>query len=118
MVLTSIAFKFHIAGITWIVIAFVLQFFCGPHRAIPQDDGIIESRADDKVICTGVVDDPCLDRKAFKISGFMNVLSVHSNRAPMADKVKTVWWCVELCVTASFALGRAWIYSCPKRLLG
>ena len=99
-VLTSIVFPLYVALLFWVIFAFVLQFFRDPHRPIPQDEGVITSPADGKVIFTGVVDDPYLDRKAYKISVFMNVFSVHSNRAPFASTVKQVWYKPGLFVNA------------------
>lgn len=101
-VLTSVVFPFYVAILFWIIFAFVLQFFRDPYRAIPQDEGLVVSPADGKVIFTGLVDDPYLDRKAFKVSVFMNVFSVHSNRAPMAAEVKKVWYQPGLFVNAAF----------------
>lgn len=80
------------AIIFWVIAVFVLQFFRDPHRTIPQDKNIIVSPADGKVIFTGLVDDPYLKREAYKISVFMNVFSVHSNRSPLAATVKKVWY--------------------------
>jgi len=100
-VLTSWAFPIYIAALFWLISVFVLQFFRDPHRSIPQDEGLIVSPADGKVIFTGIVDDPYLDRKAFKISVFMNVFSVHSNRSPFAAKVKQVWYKPGLFVNAA-----------------
>jgi len=101
-VITSVVFPWYVALLFWLIFVFVLQFFRDPHRAIPQDEGVITSPADGKVIFTGVVDDPYLDRKAFKISVFMNVFSVHSNRAPLTAKVKQVWYHAGLFVNAAF----------------
>ncbi|MCL4140914.1 UNVERIFIED_CONTAM: hypothetical protein GTU68_038083 [Idotea baltica] len=89
-VITTIVFPVWVFVWFWVIAAFVLQFFRDPHREIPQKEGALTSPADGKVIFTGVVDDPYLDRKAFKISVFMNVFSVHSNRAPVAGKVKKI----------------------------
>jgi len=100
--LTSVVFPWYVAVLFWVIFAFVLQFFRDPHRPIPQDAGAVISPADGKVIFTGVVDDPYIDRKAFKISVFMNVFSVHSNRAPLAAKVKKVWYTPGLFVNAAF----------------
>jgi phosphatidylserine decarboxylase len=74
----------------WVIAVFVLQFFRDPYRPIPQDEGVLTSPADGKVIFTGEVDDPYHDRRAFKISVFMNVFSVHSNRAPVSGTVSGV----------------------------
>lgn len=99
-VLTTIVFPIYVAIFFWIIAVFVLQFFRDPYRAIPQDEGVIISPADGKVISTGIVDDPYLDRKAFKISVFMNVFSVHSNRAPFSGVVKKIWYKPGLFVNA------------------
>ena len=98
-VLTTLVFPFYIALLFWVISIFVLQFFRDPYRPIPQEQDIIVSPADGKVIFTGIVDDPYLDRKAFKISVFMNVFSVHSN--PLAAKVKQVWYQPGLFVNAA-----------------
>ena len=36
--------------------------------------------------------DPYLDREALKISVFMNVFNVHSNRSPVDGEVKKTWY--------------------------
>lgn len=100
-ILTTMVFPFYVAIIFWVIAVFVLQFFRDPHRSIPQAEGSVISPADGKVIFTGVVDDPYLDRKAFKISVFMNVFSVHSNRAPIAGEVKKIWYNPGLFVNAA-----------------
>ncbi len=100
-VITTAVFPFYVAIFFWVIAAFVLQFFRDPHRDIPQQEGAVISPADGKVIFTGVVDDPYLDRKAFKISVFMNVFSVHSNRAPVAGTVKNIWYNPGLFVNAA-----------------
>ncbi len=100
-VVTTVVFPPYVALLFWVIAAFVLQFFRDPHRAIPQEEGAVISPADGKVIFTGVVDDPYLDRKAYKISVFMNVFSVHSNRAPIAGTVKNIWYNAGLFVNAA-----------------
>ncbi|GHA00809.1 phosphatidylserine decarboxylase proenzyme [Arenicella chitinivorans] len=101
-IVTSAVFPWYVAILFWVIFLFVLQFFRDPHRQIPEQDNALISPADGKVIFTGVVDDPYLDRKAFKISVFMNVFSVHSNRAPVAGTVKKVWYHPGLFVNAAF----------------
>ena len=99
--LTTVVFPFYVAFFFWVIAVFVLQFFRDPYRSIPQDDEAVISPADGKVIFTGLVDDPYLDRRAFKISVFMNVFSVHSNRAPVAGTVKKIWYSPGLFVNAA-----------------
>ena len=79
-----------IAFLFVLIMLFVLQFFRDPHRDIPDEAGVLVSPADGKVIFAGQVEDPYLQRPAFKISVFMNVFSVHSNRAPVSGIVKDV----------------------------
>lgn len=93
ILLTVLAYCFIGGVITFlciIITLFILQFFRDPHRTIPDGENLLVSPADGKVIFTGQVDDPYLSRKALKISVFMNVFSVHSNRAPVAGTVKKV----------------------------
>ncbi len=91
-VVTTAVFGFWGGLPFWIIAAFVLQFFRDPYREIPQEEGQIISPADGKVIFTGLVRDPHLDRQAYKVSVFMNVFSVHSNRAPTGGTVKDIWY--------------------------
>ncbi|MBX2848737.1 MAG: phosphatidylserine decarboxylase [Acidiferrobacterales bacterium] len=91
-IVTTIVFPVWVFIWFWIIALFVLQFFRDPHRTIANQQGALTSAADGKVIFTGIVDDPYLDRKCFKISVFMNVFSVHSNRAPVMGVVKKIWY--------------------------
>ena len=99
--LTSVVFPVWVAIWFWVIALFVLQFFRDPYRPIPQREGAVVSPADGKVIFTGLVDDPYLDRQAYKISVFMNVFSVHSNRAPLKATVKQIWYTPGLFVNAA-----------------
>lgn len=76
----------------WIVVVFVLQFFRDPVRAIPQEAGVLVCPADGKVIKVDEVEDPYLKRPAKRISIFMNVFNVHSNRMPLTGAVKERWY--------------------------
>jgi len=76
----------------WLIVLFVVQFFRDPQRVSPQEPGQILSPADGKVVFVGPAKDPYLDRPALKISVFMNVFSVHSNRSPAAGEVRKVWY--------------------------
>jgi phosphatidylserine decarboxylase len=48
--------------------------------------------ADGRVIFVGPAQDPYLKRPACKISVFMNVFNVHSNRMPVAGRVRERWY--------------------------
>jgi phosphatidylserine decarboxylase len=76
----------------WIAVIFVIQFFRDPPRAIPDAPGLVVCPADGRVTAAGVVDDPYLKRRALRISIFMNVFNVHSNRMPVAGQVMQAWY--------------------------
>ena len=76
----------------WIIALFVLQFFRDPARAVPGDAKTVVSPADGRIVAVEKVHDPYLDREAIKVSVFMNVFNVHSNRAPVDGKVKQIWY--------------------------
>ncbi|HQR09939.1 MAG TPA: phosphatidylserine decarboxylase [Casimicrobiaceae bacterium] len=83
---------FILAVLAWIVFAFILQFFRDPARAIPQDANAVLSPADGRVVVVGKARDPYLSRDALKISVFMNVFNVHSNRSPVDGGVVNRWY--------------------------
>ena len=76
----------------WVIAVFVLQFFRDPARAVPGDAKTVVSPADGRIVAVEKVRDPYLDRDAIKLSVFMNVFNVHSNRAPVDGEVKQVWY--------------------------
>jgi len=76
----------------WIIAFFILQFFRDPGREVPQGDGLVLSPADGRIVVVGKARDDYLKRDALKISVFMNVFNVHSNRAAVAGKVEGVWY--------------------------
>ncbi|GBG15660.1 phosphatidylserine decarboxylase [Novimethylophilus kurashikiensis] len=76
----------------WIISLFVLQFFRDPARVIPDQPNAIVSPADGRVIIVEKAHDPYLQREALKISVFMNVFNVHSNRAPIGGLIKQRWY--------------------------
>ncbi|MBK6335268.1 MAG: phosphatidylserine decarboxylase [Betaproteobacteria bacterium] len=80
------------AVVAWLVFAFVLQFFRDPGRVIPQGARAVLSPADGRVVKVERARDPYLDRDALKISVFMNVFNVHSNRSPVDGVVINVWY--------------------------
>jgi phosphatidylserine decarboxylase len=60
------------------------------------------SPADGSVVMVGRAQDPYLKREALKISVFMNVFNVHSNRSPVDAVVKDVIYNKGFFVNASF----------------
>jgi phosphatidylserine decarboxylase len=80
-------FYFELSWLFWIITIFILQFFRDPPRTIPQDKNAILSGADGKVIAIEKTDDPYYMRKSIKVSVFMNIFNVHSNKAPCQGKI-------------------------------
>ena len=76
----------------WLAALFVLQFFRDPAREIPGDARTVVSPADGRVIAVERARDPYLERSAIKVSVFMNVFNVHSNRSPVDGKVQKRWY--------------------------
>ncbi|MBS0337303.1 MAG: phosphatidylserine decarboxylase [Proteobacteria bacterium] len=74
----------------WIASLFVLQFFRDPPREVPADPRAVVSPADGRVVVVGKARDPYRDCDALKISVFMNVFNVHSNRSPVDGLVGKV----------------------------
>ena len=86
----------------WLAAIFVLQFFRDPPREIPQGEGLVLCPADGRVLIVGKTTDPYRNVEALKISVFMNVFNVHSNRSPVDALVKDVLYAKGLFVNASF----------------
>jgi len=76
----------------WLAALFVLQFFRDPARQVPGGAGTVVSPADGRVIAVERARDPYLERNAIKVSVFMNVFNVHSNRSPVDGKVHKRWY--------------------------
>lgn len=74
----------------WLIALFVLQFFRDPARTVPQDENAVLSPADGRIVVVEKVEDVYAGRTALKISVFMNVFNVHSNRAPVDGKIEKV----------------------------
>ena len=76
----------------WLMTLFVVQFFRDPPRVIPTQENAILSPADGRIVTIERTEDPYLKRDALKISVFMNVFNVHSNRSPVDGTVQGVWY--------------------------
>ena len=76
----------------WIIALFVLQFFRDPPRIVPQKANAVLSPADGRIVAVENTQDPYLKRDAIKVSVFMNVFNVHSNRSPVDGKVYNEWY--------------------------
>ncbi|MHB8915169.1 MAG: phosphatidylserine decarboxylase [Thiobacillus sp.] len=86
----------------WIFAVFALQFFRDPARVPPTDADAVISPADGRIVCVEKVRDPHLDREALKISVFMNVFNVHSNKSPVDGEIKGRWYTAGSFVNADF----------------
>lgn len=77
----------------WLFTLFALQFFRDPVRQAPEGDDLVLSPADGRIVSVEEAADPYADgRPALKISVFMNVFNVHSNRVPVAGKVQSIMY--------------------------
>jgi phosphatidylserine decarboxylase len=80
----------------WVWTAFVLQFFRDPGREVAGAQlaagGAVVCPADGRVVAVENAEDPYLKRPSLKVSVFMNVFNVHSNRSPVDGEVRDVWY--------------------------
>lgn len=83
-------FGFYGALPAWLVTLFVLQFFRDPPRQAPTGERLILSPADGRIVAIAPVLDPWQNRPSVKISVFMNVFNVHSNRSPVNGCVREI----------------------------
>ena len=74
----------------WIIFFFVLQFFRDPQRIPALGRDLVLSPADGRIVVVEKTNDPYAGREALKISVFMNVFNVHSNRSAVNGLVKEV----------------------------
>lgn len=76
----------------WLVAFFILQFFRDPPRPVPAGAREVLAPADGRIMTVERTQDPYLKRDALKLSVFMNVFNVHSNRSPADGSVREVWY--------------------------
>lgn len=74
----------------WLFTLFAVQFFRDPARDIPQDPDAVLCPADGRIVVVERATDPFRQTEALKISVFMNVFNVHSQRAPVDGTVTRV----------------------------
>ena len=100
-VLTTIAFGWWSLPL-WLVTLFVMQFFRDPPRVIPQGEGLVLCPADGRVIVVGKAPDPYRSgADSLKVSIFMNVFNVHSQRSPVDAEVHRIDYASGLFVNAA-----------------
>jgi phosphatidylserine decarboxylase len=71
----------------WLIFLFILQFFRDPPRVTVGGDSAVTAPADGRVIVIDESEDPYTNQASLKISIFMNVFNVHSNRMPVSGTV-------------------------------
>jgi len=83
-------FGFFITLPIWILFVFVLQFFRDPPRLVPVAPNTVLSPADGRIVAVEKAYDDYAMRDALKISIFMNVFNVHSNRMGVKGRVTSI----------------------------
>lgn len=78
------------ATIFLVLVWFSCHFFRDPERVVPQGTGLVVSPADGRVIRIDKRVDPITGVSRTCICVFMNVFSVHVNRAPVAGTVTNI----------------------------
>lgn len=76
--------------LVWLFFIFQLQFFRDPPRYVPAQINLVSSPADGRIVAVERTQDPHAQREALKISVFMNVFNVHSNRMAVSGQVESV----------------------------
>ena len=79
-----------LAGVTGLLLLFVLNFFRDPERTIPNEAGVIVSPGDGKVVEIIEEKDALLDEPYRRISIFLNVFNVHVQRTPVAGRIERI----------------------------
>ncbi len=83
-----------IFGVYWSILPAVLTlflafFFRNPKRRIPDDESLILSPADGRVMRVAeVYDEHFLNAAGIKVTIFLSVFDVHINRSPIAGEIK------------------------------
>lgn len=76
----------------WLLTLFIVQFFRDPGRPVPGGPNSVLAPADGRIVAVEKAHDPYVDRETIKISVFMNVFNVHSNRSPVDGQVRQQWY--------------------------
>ena len=74
-------------SLSLLVCIFVIQFFRDPIRETKANKDEVVSAADGRVIAIEKMTDPFNKRPSVKVSVFMNVFNVHSNKIPISGEV-------------------------------
>ena len=98
-VLAAAAFATALARRSWplwllaflltLVALWVAYFFRDPERTVSQDDRVVISPADGKVMMISEVDEPSyVGGRAIRVSIFLNIFNVHVNRYPVGGRIE------------------------------
>jgi phosphatidylserine decarboxylase len=79
-----------LAGASGLLLLFVLNFFRDPERVIPNDERVVVSPGDGKVVEIVEEKDALLDEPYRRISIFLNVFNVHVQRTPVAGRIERI----------------------------
>ncbi|MBF0108104.1 MAG: phosphatidylserine decarboxylase family protein [Magnetococcales bacterium] len=75
----------------WLLTGWCVWFFRDPDRVVPADPGVLVAPADGRLVAVEeVAQAPFGLGPSLKLSIFMNVFSVHVNRAPMAGRIEAM----------------------------
>ena len=80
-------YQLSVSWIFWVLFFFMLQFFRDPKREVVNGKNIITSAADGRVISIEKTLDPYQKKQSIKVSVFMNVFNVHSNKIPISGEI-------------------------------
>jgi len=79
-----------LAGVSGLLLLFVLNFFRDPERTIPNEEGVIVSPGDGKIVEIVEEKDPMLDEPYRRVSIFLNVFNVHVQRIPVGGRIEQI----------------------------
>lgn len=95
-IITAVLFAFAVLPLIWLaclsglLLLFVLNFFRDPERVIPNEEGVVVSPGDGKVVEIVEEKDPLLDEPYRRISIFLNIFNVHVQRTPVAGRIEKI----------------------------
>jgi phosphatidylserine decarboxylase len=79
-----------LAGVSGLLLLFVLNFFRDPERIIAEGEGVIVSPGDGKIVEIIEEKDDLLDETYRRVSIFLNVFNVHVQRIPVGGRIEQV----------------------------
>lgn len=84
--IAALFLRWTVAGVVLLLLAaFIFSFFRNPDRQIPQDESLLVSPADGRVVV--VTDEENAGRPGKRISIFLAIWNVHVNRSPAAGRI-------------------------------